>query len=52
MVDKFYAYRGDEQAVAHGATRELRATPADAELVLHVSAALIVYLSKKHNATN
>jgi hypothetical protein len=51
MVDKLYAYRGDEQAVAHGATRELKATPADAELVLHVSAAVIVYFSKKYNAT-
>jgi hypothetical protein len=51
MVDKLYAYRGDEQAVAHGATKELKATPAEAELVLHVSAALIVYLRKKNAGT-
>jgi hypothetical protein len=47
-VCELYAYRGDEQAVAHGATKELNATPAEAELVLHLSAGLIVYLAKKH----
>lgn len=29
IVDKLYAYRGDEQAVAHGATKALKATPAE-----------------------
>jgi hypothetical protein len=51
IVDKLYAYRGDEQAVAHGAIRELVATPVDAELVLSLSAALIVYFAKKHESS-
>jgi len=47
VVEKLYAYRGDEQAVAHGATQEPRDLIAEAELVLHISAAVIVYFSKK-----
>jgi hypothetical protein len=47
MVDKLYAYRGDEQAVAHGATQEPKDLLAEAEFVLHVSAAVITYLAKK-----
>jgi hypothetical protein len=50
MIDKLYAYRGDEQAVARGATKTLKATPADAELVLHISASVIVYFTKKCKA--
>lgn len=50
MIGKLYAYRGDEEAVAHGATKELKVTPADAEFVLHVSAATIVYFTKKQVA--
>lgn len=47
MVEKLYAYRGDEQAVAHGATQGPKDLIAEAELVLHASAATIVYLHKK-----
>ena len=50
MVGKLYAYRGDEQAVAHGATRDLQDLTAEAELILHLSAALIIYFLKKHGA--
>ncbi len=52
IVEKLYAYRGDEQAVAHGATQQLKAVPADAEFVLYVCAALIVYLSKKYQTAS
>jgi hypothetical protein len=47
VVEKLYAYRGDEQAVAHGATQEAKDLIAEAELVLQVSAAVIVYFVKK-----
>lgn len=49
VADKLYAYRGDEQAVAHGAIRELGGLAAEAELVLHLSAATIVYFVKKRS---
>ena len=47
VVEKVYAYRGDEQGVAHGATKEARDLTAEAEMVLHVSAASIIYFEKK-----
>jgi len=47
IAEKLYAYRGDEQGAAHGATRESQNLTAEAELTLHVSAALIVYLAKR-----
>jgi hypothetical protein len=47
VVEKVYAYRGDEDAVAHGATAELEDLDEDAELIVHIAAALIVYLAKK-----
>lgn len=42
-----YGYRGDEQAIAHGATARLQDLVPEAELVLHWCAASIVYLVKK-----
>ena len=47
VVEKLYAYRGDEQAVAHGATRAPGDLTAEAEFVLHTSAATIIYFTKK-----
>jgi hypothetical protein len=50
MAQKLYAYRGDEQAVAHGATQTPKDLSAEAELVLQMSAALIVYFVKKRES--
>ena len=47
VVEKLYAYRGDEQAVAHGATRAPDDLTAEAEFVLHVSGAAITYFARK-----
>jgi len=46
-VSNLYGYRGDEQAIAHGATTALQDLIAEAELVLHWCAAAMVYLAKK-----
>jgi hypothetical protein len=46
-VSKLYGYRGDEQAVAHGATQALAQINHEAEMVLHWTAATISYLVKK-----
>lgn len=47
-IDKLYAYRGDEQGVAHGATNtELANLAAEAEMVLYWTAGAIVYFAKK-----
>jgi|ERR1035441_7357219 hypothetical protein len=42
-----YAYRGDQQAIAHGAVEELDNVIPEAELVLHWTAAAIMFLTKK-----
>jgi hypothetical protein len=44
---KLYAYRGNEPGVAHGAVSESTVTIDEAELVLAMSAAMIIYLVKK-----
>jgi len=44
---KLYAYRGNEPGVAHGAVSESTVTVDEAELVLAMSAAMIIYLVKK-----
>lgn len=44
---KLYAYRGNEPGVAHGAVGESTVTIDEAELVLAMSAAMIIYLVKK-----
>jgi ABC-type cobalt transport system substrate-binding protein len=44
---KLYAYRGDQPGVAHGAVGASKMTVDEAELVLAMSAAMIIYLVKK-----
>lgn len=47
---KVYAYRGDQPGVAHGLVGTSTVTVDDAEFVLAMSAAIIIYLVKKrHN---
>ncbi len=46
-VDKLYAYRGDEQGVAHGLTGQSVDLAAEAEMVLHWTAATITYFVRK-----
>lgn len=46
-ISKLYAYRGDEQGIAYGATQPLKVGTEEAELVLHCSVAIIVYLLRK-----
>ncbi len=44
---KVYAYRGNEPGVAHGAVDISKVTEAEADLILAMSAAMIIYLVKK-----
>jgi hypothetical protein len=46
-ISSLYGYRGDEQAIAHGATQPLANIIPEAELVSHWAAAAIVYLVKR-----
>ena len=46
---KLYAYRGNEPGVAHGATDISKVTADEAELILTMSAAMIIYLVKKRS---
>lgn len=46
-ISNLYGYRSDEQAVAHGATAALQGLVLEAELVVHWSAAVVVYLTRK-----
>jgi hypothetical protein len=46
-ISKLYGYRGDEDGVGHGAAGPLGDNSAEAELVLHWSAAAITYLHRK-----
>ncbi len=46
---KVYAYRGNEPGVAHGAVDASKVTEAEAELILAMSAAMIIYLVKKRS---
>lgn len=46
-LQKIYAYRGDAPGVAHGLVGESKVTIDEAELVLALSAAVIIYLVKK-----
>jgi hypothetical protein len=51
-IQKIYAYRGNEPGVAHGAVGPSKVTADEAEFVLAMSAAIIIYLVKKgKNAT-
>jgi ABC-type cobalt transport system substrate-binding protein len=46
-IQKLYAYRGDQPGVAHGAVGASKVTVDEAEFVLAMSAAMIIYLVKK-----
>jgi hypothetical protein len=47
VIDKLYAYRGNEPGVSHGAVEIPKVTVDEAEFILAVSAAAIIYLVKK-----
>ena len=47
-IQKVYAYRGDEPGVAHGLVGDSNVTEDEAECVLAMSAAIIIYLVNKH----
>lgn len=47
VIQKIYAYRGDQPGVAHGMVGVSKVTVDEAEFVLAVSAATIIYLTKK-----
>ena len=46
-IQKVYAYRGDQPGVAHGLVGTSKVTIDEAEFVLAMSAAIIIYLVKK-----
>ncbi len=48
-IIKLYVYRGDEPAIAHGGILPSQVTSDDAEFVLAISAATIIYLVKKRS---
>jgi hypothetical protein len=48
-ITKLYAYRGNEPAVAHGGTEPSKVTVNEAEFVLAMSAAMIIYIVKKRS---
>lgn len=48
-IMKLHAYRGNEPAVAHGGTEPSKVTEDEAEFVLAMSAAIIIYLVKKRS---
>ena len=48
-IQKVYEYRGSEPGVAHGAVQASKVTVDEAEFVLAMSAAMIIYLVKKRS---
>lgn len=48
-IQKLYAYRGDQPGVAHGLVGASKVTADEAEFVLAMSAAIIIYLVKKRS---
>lgn len=48
-IQKIYAYRGDQPGVAHGLVGASKVTFDEAEFVLAMSAAIIIYLVKKRS---
>jgi hypothetical protein len=48
-IIKLYAYRGNEPAIAHGGIEPSKVTVDEAEFVLAMSAAIIIYLVKKRS---
>lgn len=49
-IQKVYAYRGNEPGVAHGATTSSKVPVYEAEFVLAMSAAIIIYLVEKYRS--
>jgi tetratricopeptide (TPR) repeat protein len=49
-IQKIYAYRGDQPGVAHGLVGTSKVTIDEAEFVLAMSAAVIIYLVKKRQS--
>lgn len=47
VIQKLYAYRGDQPGVSHGLVGTSKVTVDEAEFVLAVSAGIIIYLVKK-----
>lgn len=50
-IQKLYAYRGNQPGVAHGAVGTSKVTVDEAEFVLAMSAAMIIYLVKKSKSS-
>jgi len=50
VIQKIYAYRGDQPGVAHGLVGASKVTIDEAEFVLVMSAAIIIYLVKKRQS--
>jgi hypothetical protein len=48
-IIKLYAYRGNEPAIAHGGIEPSKVTEDEAEFVLAITAAIILYLVKKRS---
>jgi len=48
-IIKLYAYRGNEPAIAHGGIEPSKVTEDEAEFVLAITAAIIIYLVKKRS---
>jgi len=49
-IIKLHAYRGKEPAVAHGGTKPSKVTVDEAEFVLAMAAAIIIYIVKKRSS--
>ncbi len=52
VIQKIYAYRGNEPGVAHGLVGESKVTIYEAEYVLAMSAATIIYLVNKNKSNH
>jgi hypothetical protein len=52
VIQKVYAYRGNEPGVGHGLVGESKVTIDEAEFILATSAAAIIYLVKKRKNVN
>jgi len=48
-IIKLYAYRGNEPAIAHGGIEPSKVTEEEAEFILSMTAAIILYLVKKRS---
>jgi hypothetical protein len=50
-ISSIYGYRGDENGIGHGATSPLQVLEPEAEFILLLSAATMIYLTKKKQAS-